>query len=84
MKLNVRHLGMPGQPLVGALADDARGRVFFQYDADFAQFRGADAHAGARVYRVWGCSWVVPGVDGAGGRGGAGVFAGGFQYRCGQ
>lgn len=33
MKLDVRHLGLPDEPLVGALADDARGRIFFQYDA---------------------------------------------------
>jgi len=32
MKLDVRYLGLPEQPLVGSLADDARGRVFFQYD----------------------------------------------------
>ncbi len=32
MKLDVRHLGLPDQPLVGSLADDARGRIFFQYD----------------------------------------------------
>ncbi len=33
MKLDVRHLGIPDEPLVGSLADDARGRIFFQYDA---------------------------------------------------
>jgi serine/threonine-protein kinase HipA len=32
MKLDVRYLGIPDQPLVGALADDAQGRIFFQYD----------------------------------------------------
>ncbi len=32
MKLDVRHLGIPDQPLVGSLAEDARGRIFFQYD----------------------------------------------------
>lgn len=32
MKLDVRHLGLPDQPLVGSLAEDARGRIFFQYD----------------------------------------------------
>lgn len=35
MKLDVRHLGIAGQPLVGSLADDVRGRIFFQYDADW-------------------------------------------------
>jgi serine/threonine-protein kinase HipA len=33
MKLDVRHLGIPDRPLIGSLADDARGRIFFQYDA---------------------------------------------------
>jgi len=32
MKLDVRYLGIPDRPLVGSLADDSRGRVFFQYD----------------------------------------------------
>jgi serine/threonine-protein kinase HipA len=32
MKLDVRYLGIPEQPLVGSLADDARGRIYFQYD----------------------------------------------------
>ena len=32
MKLDVRHGGIPDQPLVGSLADDAQGRIFFQYD----------------------------------------------------
>ncbi|MCU0752300.1 MAG: type II toxin-antitoxin system HipA family toxin [Akkermansiaceae bacterium] len=32
MKLDVRFLGIPDQALVGSLADDARGRIFFQYD----------------------------------------------------
>lgn len=32
MKLDVRYLGIAEQPLVGSLADDARGRIFFQYD----------------------------------------------------
>lgn len=31
MKLDVRFLGLEDQPLVGSLADDAQGRVFFQY-----------------------------------------------------
>lgn len=35
MKLNVRHLGIPNQPLVGSLADDARGRIFFQFDPEW-------------------------------------------------
>lgn len=35
MKLDVRHLGIPDQPLVGSLADDARGRIFFQYDPEW-------------------------------------------------
>lgn len=29
MKLDVRHLGIPDRPLVGSLADDAQGRIFF-------------------------------------------------------
>ena len=32
MKLDVRYLGLPEQPLIGSLADDSRGRIFFQYD----------------------------------------------------
>lgn len=32
MRLDVRFLGLPERPLVGSLADDARGRVYFQYD----------------------------------------------------
>jgi serine/threonine-protein kinase HipA len=32
MKLDVRYLGIPEQPLIGSLADDARGRIFFQHD----------------------------------------------------
>lgn len=32
MKLDVRYLGIPDQPLIGSLADDAQGRIFFQYD----------------------------------------------------
>ncbi|MCB1133506.1 MAG: type II toxin-antitoxin system HipA family toxin [Verrucomicrobiae bacterium] len=35
MKLDVRFLGLPGQPRVGGLADDARGRVYFQYDPEW-------------------------------------------------
>ncbi len=35
MKLDVRYLGITDAPLVGSLADDARGRVFFQYNADW-------------------------------------------------
>lgn len=35
MKLDVRYLGSPDQALVGSLADDARGRVFFEYHPDW-------------------------------------------------
>lgn len=31
MRLNVRFLGLPDRPLIGALADDARGRIYFEY-----------------------------------------------------
>lgn len=36
MKLDVRFLGLPEQPLVGSLADDVRGRVFFEYDNEWS------------------------------------------------
>lgn len=32
MKLDVRFLGLSDAPRIGGLADDARGRIFFQYD----------------------------------------------------
>jgi serine/threonine-protein kinase HipA len=35
MKLTVRYRGEPELPVVGVLADDARGRIFFEYDADW-------------------------------------------------
>ncbi len=35
MKLTVRHRALPGQPVIGRLLEDARGRVFFEYDADW-------------------------------------------------
>lgn len=35
MKLTVRHLGLPEEPVVGQLVDDPRGRVYFQYDRDW-------------------------------------------------
>ncbi|WP_411826392.1 type II toxin-antitoxin system HipA family toxin [Luteolibacter sp. AS25] len=35
MKVIVRYRGSSGLPVVGTLANDARGRVFFEYDADW-------------------------------------------------
>ncbi len=35
MKLDVRYLGLPGQPRIGGLADDAQGRIYFQYDPEW-------------------------------------------------
>ena len=35
MKLDVRFLGVPEQPRIGGLADDARGRIYFQYDPEW-------------------------------------------------
>ncbi|GAA5484616.1 type II toxin-antitoxin system HipA family toxin [Haloferula sargassicola] len=32
MKLDVRFLGIPEQPRIGGLADDARGKIYFEYD----------------------------------------------------
>ena len=33
MKLTVRFRGFPDEPIIGTLADDPRGRIFFEYDA---------------------------------------------------
>ena len=35
MKITVRYRASPDLPVVGVLASDARGRVFFEYDADW-------------------------------------------------
>lgn len=35
MKITVRYRASPDSPVVGMLASDARGRVFFEYDADW-------------------------------------------------
>jgi serine/threonine-protein kinase HipA len=35
MKITVRYRANPDLPVVGVLASDARGRVFFEYDADW-------------------------------------------------
>ncbi len=35
MKLDVRYFGSPQAPIVGSLADDSRGRIFFQYDPEW-------------------------------------------------
>jgi len=41
MKLIVRYRGLPDAPVVGVLAADARGRVFFEFDPDW-RARGLD------------------------------------------
>lgn len=38
MKVTVRFRGHPELPVVGVLADDARGRVFFEFDAGWRAF----------------------------------------------
>lgn len=35
MKISVRYLGSSDQPVVGQLADNARGRIFFEYDPEW-------------------------------------------------
>ncbi|MBK1826018.1 type II toxin-antitoxin system HipA family toxin [Haloferula rosea] len=41
MKLEVRYKALPDEPLIGQLADDARGRIYFQFDPDWPG-RGID------------------------------------------
>lgn len=41
MKVTVRYRGLPELPVVGVLAEDARGRVFFEFDAEW-RARGLD------------------------------------------